>query len=513
MKNTGIAIAFIAALIGTPAVAADIATKAPPPAPAPAYSWTGFYLNAGGGYGIWNASDTAFDTTLVFACPTATACPTQILGGEGYLGTMGGGFDYQLGGLNLGNWNPQVVVGVLGDYDFEGLKGSIQDNGIDLGGLIKETSAWAAGGRIGLAWRPGTLSYVNGGVTGTRFGGASMVAPNGVPFGSTLAFTTTGWFFGAGTETTLSPLLPPGWFLRSEYRYSSYAARNVTEPFVGLTGTNIIKFEPSVQTLTTSLVYKFDWTGAETPTASAATPPIAYKAPHTAAPNSSWSGFYLDAGGGYGMWSADESMIAAPPGGICAVAGTPACTTWPNGGQGYLGTVGGGFDYQFGGLSVGSWNPQIVAGLLADWDFSNLKGNIQDLSLGGFDDTKETSTWAAGARIGLVWTPQMLSYVNGGATGTRFSAGTNPSFTGYSTPSFTTNGWFFGGGTEFALSPVLPPGWFLRSEYRYSYFDTADVRDTTIFAFPPPPSLSAVITFRPTVQTFTTALVYKFNWH
>jgi hypothetical protein len=30
------------ALIGTPAVAADMAVKAPPPAPAPVYSWTGF---------------------------------------------------------------------------------------------------------------------------------------------------------------------------------------------------------------------------------------------------------------------------------------------------------------------------------------------------------------------------------------------------------------------------------------------------------------------------------------
>ena len=37
------------------------------PAPAPVYSWSGFYLNAGAGYGMWTA-----DTTVV---PTAGGAP------------------------------------------------------------------------------------------------------------------------------------------------------------------------------------------------------------------------------------------------------------------------------------------------------------------------------------------------------------------------------------------------------------------------------------------------------
>ena len=43
----------VAALIGTPAFAADMAVKAPPPAPAPVYSWTGWYVgvNAGASFG------------------------------------------------------------------------------------------------------------------------------------------------------------------------------------------------------------------------------------------------------------------------------------------------------------------------------------------------------------------------------------------------------------------------------------------------------------------------------
>ncbi len=42
MKLLATAIA-VAGLVGTPAFAADMAVKAPPPLPEPVYSWTGFY--------------------------------------------------------------------------------------------------------------------------------------------------------------------------------------------------------------------------------------------------------------------------------------------------------------------------------------------------------------------------------------------------------------------------------------------------------------------------------------
>ena len=50
--------AALTALIGTPALAADMALKAPPP-PAPVYSWTGWYagVNIGGSFG--RAADTS----------------------------------------------------------------------------------------------------------------------------------------------------------------------------------------------------------------------------------------------------------------------------------------------------------------------------------------------------------------------------------------------------------------------------------------------------------------------
>lgn len=46
------AISFAALSVAAPAMAADMAVKAPPPAPVVAvYSWSGFYIGANGGWG------------------------------------------------------------------------------------------------------------------------------------------------------------------------------------------------------------------------------------------------------------------------------------------------------------------------------------------------------------------------------------------------------------------------------------------------------------------------------
>ena len=65
---------------------------------------------------------------------------------------------------------------------------------------------------------------------------------------------------------------------------------------------------------------------------------------------------------------------------------------------------------------------------------------------------------------------------------------------------------FLGGGTETSLASILPVGWFLRSEYRYDYFNTINVPVAGVAA----PGLT--IGWHPVVQTLTTSLMYKFNW-
>lgn len=270
------------ALLSGAALAADL-----PPAPqvykapavvAPSYSWTGLYLNAGGGYGMWTADTQTISTgpALGFPAGTCILCVDQIQGGRGWLGTAGGGFDFQLGGVSLGGWSPQILVGVMADYDFSRIKGTIQDQNPFFVGAIKETGTWAVGGRIGLIPFPQMLTYINGGYTNTHFSGANMVF-NGPGFSgtptpfATPAFNQGGWFLGGGTETSLAPLLPAGWFMRSEYRYAYYGTKSLSDTAPGgavvvlpplgvfLNPEANINFHPTVQTLTTSIVYKFNW--------------------------------------------------------------------------------------------------------------------------------------------------------------------------------------------------------------------------------------------------------------
>lgn len=242
---------------------------------------------------------------------------------------------------------------------------------------------------------------------------------------------------------------------------------------------------------------------------------MALKSPPPPPAPTSWTGFYLDAGGGYGLWSSDTTTVAnpfsvVPPPGTCIL-----CVVQTQGGKGWLGRVGGGFDYQIG--------RQIVIGALADWDFSSLSGTIQDQGPFFAGTIKENQSWAAGARIGWVIAPQVLTYVNGGYSATHFnSAGFVSTFTGvpatlggvqFATPAFWKSGWFLGGGVESSLAgflPGLPSGLFLRTEYRYASYGSTTLTDCA------GPVTAATcgnsITFKPSNQTVTTSLVWRFNW-
>src|ERR1700758_363207 len=104
--------------LGTAANAADLArryTKAPEPV-APAFSWTGFYLNGGGGYGIWSADSQASDLGVGAGFSGRT-------GGRGYFGTVGGGYDYQF----ARSW----VAGIFADAQFGDMKGTINAPALD----------------------------------------------------------------------------------------------------------------------------------------------------------------------------------------------------------------------------------------------------------------------------------------------------------------------------------------------------------------------------------------------
>jgi len=252
-------IAASALLVG-PAMAADMAVKAPARVapPAPVTSWTGCYINGGGGYGMWN-QDLYLESDPAHVAYTTTTTS----GGRGWFGTIGGGCDYQV--------SPSIVIGAFGDFDFMNLKGTPSIIGI--GGDETEKWAWGVGGRIGWLVTPNLLTYWNGGYTQARFdqvnlalqvtsAGLSATGLSGFPsVGSIAAHTYRGWFLGGGTEYNLGWL--PGLFWRNEYRYASYKADDLSilDTTGALTGL-AINSKKYVQTIRSELVFRFNWSGA-----------------------------------------------------------------------------------------------------------------------------------------------------------------------------------------------------------------------------------------------------------
>jgi outer membrane immunogenic protein len=256
MKKLLLALTAAAAISGS-ANAADLAaqpyTKAPPPM-APIYNWTGFYIFGGGGGGLWSA-----DTTTQI---TGTAVPLSInqrQGGSGWFGTVGVGYDWQFSS----SW----VLGLFGDGQFGSIRGTIQDPVFGLSGTEKAQDSWAAGVRVGWLVAPNVLSYINGGYSGTHWSGTSMFSTfSGFPAGvHTNSFNQNGWFVGGGVENNLNifGITAPGWFMKTEYRSAFYDKKTINEL---ADGTNLpigrdITFKSWNQTISTSLVYRFNWTG------------------------------------------------------------------------------------------------------------------------------------------------------------------------------------------------------------------------------------------------------------
>jgi outer membrane immunogenic protein len=232
--------------------------KAPPPAPAPvAYNWTGCYIGAGGGYGM-------YDQESRFRDDSGFASLQNDNGGRGWFGTVQVGCDYQIGS--------NIVIGAFGDYDFSGLKG---DMAVPVAGWVGEEkmkNSWAAGGRIG--WIPWSttqfLVYVSGGYTQARFKEVHFVTANGgFPTFQHLAKNTyDGWFIGTGYEYGLNWFLP-GLFWKTEYRFADYGSENVPIIFTptGERTGSFIESRKYVHTVRSELVWRFNFGGYGAPVA------------------------------------------------------------------------------------------------------------------------------------------------------------------------------------------------------------------------------------------------------
>jgi outer membrane immunogenic protein len=231
MKKFFLATVALSALIAAPAVAADLAVKAPVYKAAPpvyVYNWTGCYVGGNVG-GLWARKD----WTLRQPGPSFGQ-PLGSHDADSWLGGVQGGCNYQF----AGGW----VVGIQGDYDWTDAKGSNADLvAIGFTDHTRIRSLASVTGRVGYAWDR-FLGYVKGGGAWER-DNYSVIDPAGA-IAATASETRSGWTVGVGGEYAFTDWLS-GF---AEYDYYDFGTRSITfiNSFGGTAGPVDIKERKSV---------------------------------------------------------------------------------------------------------------------------------------------------------------------------------------------------------------------------------------------------------------------------
>jgi outer membrane immunogenic protein len=264
VKKALLALAAVAAFTA-PALAADMAAKAPIAAPIPyATPWTGFWVSGGFGYGLADIEHSVRSPVAPFAAFDTG----HDNGARGWLGKVGIGYDFQMSSWVIGAFADATFSDIAGTSNFNCPGACIGPTGFS--GRFKNDWSWAVGGRIGYVALPGLLTYVNGGWTEANFTGTNFLdASTGLATGLSLpSQRRDGWFLGGGTEYAFNFL--PGLFLKSEYRFADFDNHDsnlICDGTVvrgcGAAGAiaSIDRSRVFVQTITTELVYRFNWSG------------------------------------------------------------------------------------------------------------------------------------------------------------------------------------------------------------------------------------------------------------
>jgi outer membrane immunogenic protein len=205
MKKILIAGAALAALTGTSALAADMAVKAPKPAPPPPFSWTGVYIGAFAGAAWVDTVTTSDPCTPAGGClsgvsPAAYTLNTSFSGG----GEIG--YNYQI--------NPFVVLGVENKFGYLHLSGSV----LMAPAVANETASTRIGNwfdaytvRVGATDGHAMFFLEGGGATARITTG--VVSTTLVTVNTTASKTLTGWAGGGGIEYAFDS----HWSVKGEY--------------------------------------------------------------------------------------------------------------------------------------------------------------------------------------------------------------------------------------------------------------------------------------------------------
>jgi outer membrane immunogenic protein len=246
IRHIAVSMLLLVLPVGT-AGAADLMPKAPPSAPTPVASWTGFYVggNVGGAWGSEAVTSTMSAPAPFLAVDTAaiTSAASPTLKSAGFTGGIQGGYNWQ-----SGNW----VLGGEGDFDYLGLRkssnatlpfpstlpgGAVGPPTVFFSTATSMSTSWLFTARQRFGWaNEQWFVYATGGlaVGHDKFNQTvALVAP----FVLTNAMSTTrvGWTVGAGAEYALSRK----WSVKAEYLHvdlgSVATSATVTPAFAGLT--------------------------------------------------------------------------------------------------------------------------------------------------------------------------------------------------------------------------------------------------------------------------------------
>lgn len=240
MKNTWVGIAALACLIGTPALAADMALKAPPPPAPPPCIWCGWYIGANAG-GIWSNNSVSTSAVSLFnngsvggmeAAPVEAALANTSVRARsaGFIGGGQFGYNYQFGGnfvagieadiQGIGSHNSSSTLTSFGTTTINGplMQTATASTKVDYLGTVR--------GRLGVLGTPNLLVYGTGGLaygrveasaTNTQVFFADPLVSGSSPHtgAGNISQTRVGWTAGFGGEWKFTR----NWSLKAEYLY------------------------------------------------------------------------------------------------------------------------------------------------------------------------------------------------------------------------------------------------------------------------------------------------------